>query len=300
MPTSGTHLRFANGAEVQLGVVIDALPIDPANPQMRVNVRPLNQGADHKEVLVSLAPGVTRNLRRGQIVELYFVNGSPQLAIATGHVYNLDEPNSVYGDPLNTVIFRKPDDFIIHHDETGSYFRFRNAGSTDLIAGPDLSPLIFDFVTLSKLALNITEYVPPGYPPATVTDANGRTTTPVPPPPTRAKITLKMPLGATLTFDEPANGQSTFSYAHPSGATATVDKDGVWKFTAPQKVLIVAPDLELGNDNGQVLAYKSDVDTLQSYIDGHSHKNVQSGLGVSGTPVAPAPRAVGTTRTHAV
>jgi hypothetical protein len=238
--TSGDHRTMLNDAETKLGTVVSTEPMaktNPPTPQMLVNIRPLDQSVDHIRVPVFLPPGFTRNFRQGMLVKLFYVDGSPQLAVASGHTFSLDKPGSKYGDPVPSnaagPIYVNPDDMVIHHDETGFFMRWRNAGSTPTSAAVDGSPCIFDVSWLSGLALSVVDYIPPGYAPfatSTTDPVTGVTTTTTPDPalnlPKRAKLTLTMPQGQSFVLDEPADGESTFTYTHPLGAVISVDAEG--------------------------------------------------------------------------
>ncbi len=272
-------------------------PKTPTTP-LSIDALPINNAFFASGAAWFCQPGITRLPRKGMQVGLMCVNGSAQFAMALGHVFN-NEPDSApaYQDPLPPSM-EYPDDLVIHHEETSSFIRWRNQGSSATTAGPDASPLELSFQSLAGANFTFSEYLPPGYPPPP--PEAGQPLTP-PPPPTRAKLDILMPSGAEVTIDEPDQGQATLNVTMPSGATIVIDENGVITLTAPETVNIVAPTVNVGDSSGtQELAFKSDVQTLVDALNTHVHGDVANGVGISGQPSMPLPDPVGTTQTFAV
>ena len=293
---------------------------NPTGP-LTVDVLPLNSNWLAKQIPWFCPAGLTRNARLGMQVGILCIHGSPKFATAMSHIFNTDDPEQhpLYADPLPAAM-EMPDDLVLHHDETLAYLRFRNYGSTPQQAGPDGgSPVIFDLAFNSGALLELTEYPPPGYPDPGTNPPEGY----VPPPPTRAKLSLQMPSGtnliidepedqvsnltltmssgAQLALDEPEAGQATLSLTMPSGAEVTIDANGVVTVTAPETLNLVAPTVNVGDDTGTApLAFKSDVQAVVTAFNAHQHNGVQTGGGVSGTTTRPATPPVGTVNTQAL
>ncbi len=266
---------------------------------LSVDVLPLHSGWLAQQIPWFCPAGLTRNARLGMQVGILCINGSPKFATALNHIFNQDDPTTapLYADPLPAAM-EMPDDLVMHHDETLAYLRFRNYGSTPQQAGPDGgSPVIFDLAFNSGALLELTEYPPPGYPDPGTNPPEGY----VPPPPTRAKLSLQMPAGEYLIIDEPEDGQCVITLQTPSGAEVTIDATGVVTVTAPQTINLVAPTVNIGDSEGTAsLAFKSELEALTRVFNEHQHNGVQTGGSVSGTTTMPATPPVGTVNTQAL
>jgi hypothetical protein len=288
-----------------LGTVVGVYPID-ATRRLYADVLPFDfRGAAFKCPVFTQA-GISRNLRKGMTVMIVYVDGNPQFPLAVAHTFNNEPPRGQFGDPLPPP-FTQIDDLVLYHDETKSFMRARSRQSTASQSVLPGSPAVWDITLQSGLTVELYEYNPTGYtPPPPVVTPNPippNYVSPPPPPdppaPDRAKLTITMPSGLQIVADEPSTGHATLTISMPSGASVAVDVNGNVTVNSPGKALITSPNVQLGADSGQVLAYKSDVDVMKSYLDAHTHSNVQGGAGTSGPPVSPSPAPIGTMRTHA-
>jgi hypothetical protein len=281
------------------GTVTKVYPVTTSGryrKQLYVDVLPIDNSFLASRIPWMAPAGVTRNARNGMQAGIYCVKGSPQFATAWGHVFNQSSVPA-YADPLPSW-FEYPDDLVVHHEETQSFIRFRNYGSSATAAGPDLgSPVIFTIGFYSGAFIEFSEYPPPDYPPAPVVPPAPY----VPPnPPERGKLDINMPSGARVTLDEPAVGECLLSIAMPSGASVNIDQNGNITVTAVENLNLLAPHVYIGSEDGaQELAFKSDVQALTDAFNEHIHIGVQSGIDTSGIPASPAPDPIGTTATQA-
>lgn len=287
-------------------------PLDPRDRRFYVDAIPNDFRGMAKKAPLFCQPGIKRNLRIGQAVLIVYVNGNAQLPLVVAHGPN-NENVPAYADPLPTAVVN-PDDLVVHHDETQAFARFRAVNSSASGASVDGGPCLFEITFRSGATLQIEEYNPPGYP---LPPPTPPATNPTPPKPPRAKLTLDMPSGESLVIDEPAQGKATLTLRFAEGDELTRDQNGNWTLdtTAPNanvtinakqvtlegtsKVLIGSPDVELGADGGQELAFKSDVQAMKTYLDSHIHTGVTAGGGTSGVPSQPSPAPVGTVNTKA-
>jgi hypothetical protein len=271
-----------------LGSVQTVYPIDPQDRRLYVDVLPHdNRGAIIKAPVFQVAGGA-RHLRKGMTVLVFFIDSNPQMPVVLGHNFNIEQPSTIYADPLVDAHVNI-DDYTVPHEETASYYRVRSRNSTGSNGAPDGSPAQVDFVLNSGTKINIFEYDPDEAAPANSP----------PNPPTRARVTLEMPSGFYVLEDEPQTGQSTVTLSHPTGTVITIDTTGKVTINSPTEILLECNDVQLGAEGGMTLAFFQELMALTTWAQTHTHSGVQSGGAVSGPPENPPPEPVGTQDTFA-
>jgi hypothetical protein len=276
--------------ETVLAIVRSVNPITAQNRVLTAMVYALDgRGA----FLAPVAPdhGVSRHVRKGQIVLLTFLSGFSAYPAITGILYN-NERQSGYDTTLPPPHSFMSDQ-VYEHVETGGFIRFRSATATENDPGPDGDACLFDIGFASGANLAVHEY------------PNGGHT------PTRAKASLTMPSGAKLVIDEPSANQATFDLELPSGFKITVDASGNFTIqgngtghvssTGPMTVAssasveVSAPSIalnggqvSLGGDfgSGASMAFTSEVEALRNELQSHTHSNVRGGPDTSGPPTS--------------
>lgn len=279
-----------------MAYITNIYPLDKKR-RLYVDAKALDNRGLATKAMVMTPPGFTAHLRLGMTVQLHYCNGNPQYPMVVLHSYNSEASDTEYHDPLPAG-FSQIDDVIMHHDGIGAFVRMRNTKSTDQAFGADGSPGKIDIETASGAHISITDHAPPA-PPDPITPLPRGQRPPPPPVPTMALLEVGLKGGFSLKVDETDAG-TTLALVTPSGATLEIDTAGVVKITAPQKAMILAPDVELGADGGKTLAFFSELNALVASHNSHTHVGVASGPSTSGPPSAPAATPVGTINTHAV
>ena len=208
-------------SEISLGRVIGASPPNPnpptiGAPVLSADILPLDYSTYKVQTPLAFPYGFLRMPRRGQTVVLGHVAGMAQVPLGFMHIFNLEQ-NPTVADPLPTdapdgnLLLEYIDDLVIYHDETYAFTRFRCIPT----GGPVGSPMYVELLRgRSGFEFLVSEYAP----------ENPDDTTP-PPAPTRAKLSITMPQGATFIIDEPAADQTAMTLTLPTGAGATFQDD---------------------------------------------------------------------------
>jgi hypothetical protein len=236
----------------------NAPPSTPRDTRMLVDFIASDSHAFGYQFPVVLPPGLARRPRLGQFAVASYAHGYPQMGYILGHAFNNDQ-HPTYADPWPLTLFPGEDDwsgsadgniipnlddFALYHDETGTFWRLRSAqGASPKTAGPFGGPGIAELRMRSGVVLAFEEY-PTLNAPAPPVQPPGQTPPPPLPAAQRAKLTVTMPAGTQVLYDEPEVGIGTLSVTVPNatGATTlTIAQDGTIVLTASNDVTIDAP-----------------------------------------------------------
>lgn len=171
--------------------------------------------------------GIYRAPRLGQMVAVDWFGGIAQSPVMGLHAFNTNTRKSGYGDPFpltgpssGKILAPFPDDFIVYHDETFAFLRFRNPESNATTSALDGGPVQVELTTRSGAQIEILETAQVGYP-HTPAPVNNQYI----PPPIAAKITIKSPTGFQIVLDD-NEGQQTISISTPLGHKIVLDDIG--------------------------------------------------------------------------
>jgi hypothetical protein len=114
-----------------------------------------------------------------------------------------------------------------------------------------------------------------------------------------AIVEITLATGASLIITESDSTHAHAALLMPSGASIVIDTEGIITATSPKKVVVVAPDVELGDDTSRAAASanvrQADLDNVvqqvnafEAVFNAHIHSGVAGGTATSGTTPTPA------------
>jgi hypothetical protein len=248
----------------------------------RVNIVLIESRRAYKDVPV-LCPFIGARIPRlGQVVSVFFLNGATQRPYVIAHAYNLDVPGaSIFADPLDPPL-QYVDDQVYFHPETGAFIRFRNMRSSATGGGGDGRAGRAELTMASGASLAFQEYPQPEPP----TPPTGQSAS-LPAKPNRATLTVAMPSGESIVFDEPEVGQSTMVISHPSGAKVTVDTQGNMILNTPGTLSLGAGGLDPDEQAVMtVAATRNMVKSLATVLTNYAQSSLQPGSGAPSVSLA--------------